>query len=88
MRTYNNLGATLNRISETGGETAKRSQALAYLTRSSEYFDRLSRDQESFVRSESKNLSVLNTRSILYPDAGFNVEIYRSISRDMNELEF
>ncbi len=88
MRAYNNVGATLYRLSLTSGETAKRSRGLAYLTRSSEYFDRLTRDRETLVRTESKNLSYLNMRAILYPTVDFEVEIYSSIPRDMKELEF
>jgi tetratricopeptide (TPR) repeat protein len=88
MRTYNNLGATLYRLSVMNGEESKRSRSLAYLTRSSEFFDRLTRDRETLVRTESKNLSYLNTRSILYPTLDFDVTIYKEIPRDMAEFGF
>ena len=58
------------------------------LTTASEFFDRLTRDRDTLVRTESKNLSFLNTRAIIYPEPGFEVEIYNEIPRDLSEIEF
>ena len=88
MRAYTNLGATLYRLSEKTGDTEKVTQALVNLTIASEYFDRITRDRNTLVRTESKNLSFLNTRAIIYPEPGFKVEIYNEIPRDLSELEF
>lgn len=86
-KTHNNLGATLFRLAERSTDNRKVSQALVNLTTSSEYFDRLTRDRETFVRTESKNLAYLNTRAIIYRDAGYDVEIYNDIPRDLAEGE-
>ncbi|MBT3275365.1 MAG: hypothetical protein HN368_19575, partial [Spirochaetales bacterium] len=88
MRAYNNLGATLFQLSERSGDTGKVTQALVNLTTSSEYFDQITRDRNTLVRTESKNLSFLNTRAIIYPEPGFEVEIYNEIPRDFTEVEF
>ncbi|MBN1686761.1 MAG: hypothetical protein JW852_08910 [Spirochaetales bacterium] len=88
MRAYTNLGATLYRLSEKSGDTTKVTHALVNLTTASEFFDRLTRDRETLVRTESKNLSFLNTRAIIYPEPGFEVEIYNEIPRDLSESEF
>ena len=88
MRAYTNLGATLYRLSEKSGDTDKVTQALVNLTIASEFFDRLTRDRDTLVRTESKNLSYLNTRAIIYPEPGFEVEIYNRIPRDLSEIEF
>ncbi len=88
MRAYTNLGATLYRLSERNGETQKMTRALVELTTASEFFDRLTRDRNTLVRTESKNLSFLDTRAIIYPEPGFDVEIYNEIPRDMTEMEF
>ena len=88
MKVYNNLGVTLVKLSERSGDEAKVSQALVNFTRSSDFFDRLTRDRETLVRTESKNLAFLNTRTVLYPESDFPPEIYKSLPRDMMDLEF
>ena len=88
MKVNNNLGVTLYYLSRQTGDTKKVSQGLVNLTRSSELYDQLSRDDETLVRSVSKNLSFINMRAILYPESEFGLEIYRNVPRDFVELEF
>lgn len=88
MKVYNNLGVTLQRLAERTGDVGKASQALVFLTRSSEYYDKLSRNPETLERSATRNLAYLNTRAIIYPGAGYEAQIYTEIPRDHADPEF
>jgi tetratricopeptide (TPR) repeat protein len=88
QKVYNNLGVAVYNISQQTGEESKVSTSLVYLMRSSEFFDRLARNQETMVRPQSKNLAYLNTRSILYPLPDFELELYNPLPRDMQDLDF
>lgn len=88
MKVYNNLGVTLNRLSEKSPDTTKYSRSLVYLTRSTEYADVLSRDFESLERSNATDLAYLNMRSILYPNARNELQIYTNLPKDMRDLLF
>ena len=88
MKVYNNLGVTLNRLSDKSQDTSKYSRSLAYLTRSTEYADILSRDFETMERSNTTDLAYLNMRSILYPDAVNELQIYTNLPKDMQDLLF
>ena len=88
MKTYNNLGVTLFALSAKSEEAGKFGEALYYLTKSSEFYDRLSRDPETLERSETINLAFLNTRALLYPLADNTPAIFPDIPRDMEDLFF
>ena len=88
MRTYNNLGVTMKRLSENVRDPDKESQALVYLTRSLEYFDRVSRNPENLTRGEARNLAYLNSRGIIYPQSDFVLQIYREIPKNLETLRF
>ena len=88
MKTYNNLGVTLQKLSESPRNLEKETDALVNLTRSSEYFDILSRDPETMERGETKNLAFLNMRGILYPQADFLPQIYMRIPKDSSAVQF
>ena len=88
MKVYNNLGVTLNRLSVRSPDQKKYSRSLAYLTRSTEYSDILTRDPETLERSAALDLAYLNTRAILYPLAENELQIYTRLPRDMEELLF
>ena len=88
MRTYNNLGVTLKRQSESRRDPQKETEALVTLTRSSEYFDIINRDPDSMRRGETKNLAYLNTRGILYPQSDFIPQIYSRIPKDIAAAQF
>jgi hypothetical protein len=82
MKVHNNLGVIMKRLAEAPQDPERESAALVELTRSSEFFDILSRDPETLERGETKNLAYLNTRGILYPSSGFSLQIYNRIPRD------
>ncbi len=88
MKVYNNLGVTLNRLSVRSPDQIKYSRSLAYLTRSTEYSDILTRDPETLERSSALDLAYLNTRAILYPLSENELQIYTRLPRDMEELLF
>ena len=88
MKTHNNLGVTLKKLSESPRNLEKETQSLVNLTRSSEFFDVLSRDPETLSRGETKNLAYLNMRGILYPQADFIPQIYRRIPKDSAAAQY
>ncbi|MEW5818401.1 MAG: tetratricopeptide repeat protein, partial [Spirochaetota bacterium] len=88
MKVYNNLGVTLNKLSERSGDPEKYSLGLVYLTRSTEYSDTLTRNPETLERTEAMNMALLNTRGVFYPRSGFELQIYNNIPRDLEELLF
>ena len=83
MKTYNNLGVTLYRLGRQRRDQDKESSALVNLTFSSEEFDMLSRDPETAERGITRNLAYLNQRGILYPESGFEPQLYLRIPIDM-----
>ncbi len=87
-KVYNNLGVTLIMLNMRNGDGRKFSEGLRYLARSTEYADILSRDPELMERTPSVQLAYLNTRSVLYPDAVNELQIYDEIPKDMDELFF
>ncbi len=87
-KVYNNVGVTLIMLNRRSGDGQKFSEGLRYLARSTEYADILSRDPELMERTPSVQLAYLNTRSVLYPDAVNELQIYDEIPKDMDELFF
>ena len=89
IKTYNNLGVTLYRLSERSErKDEKYAGGLVNLTKSAELADAYSRDPEGMERSEATNLAWLNTRGMLYPAAEFIPQIYTNIPKDMDDLVF
>ncbi|MBN2532597.1 MAG: hypothetical protein JXB88_06875 [Spirochaetales bacterium] len=91
MRTYNNLGVTIKKLSEVSRNEKKESEALVYLTKSSEYYDILDRliiDPESMERDkETRSLPYLNQKHIFYPQLNYSLSIYNTIPLDTHTLD-
>lgn len=85
MRARNNLGVALEALADRTGDTALRSRALALYSESARAWDSLTRDPDSMVRSASANLAYLNTRNSLYPEAGYEQQLYMEIDKDVLE---
>jgi len=85
MRARNNLGVTLEELTDRTGDVRYRSRALALYAESARAWDALSRDPQSMVRSSSTNLAFLNTRGSLYPDRRFEAQIFAEIDKDVLE---
>ena len=88
VRSYNNLGVTMDRLARQTGEKGKSSQGMVYLTYSSDYWDMLSRNPESLERGLTRNLAFLNTRGIIYPLADYELQIYGELPEDMEAQQF
>jgi hypothetical protein len=88
IRGYNNLGVTLNLLSEQETDAEKYSEGLYYLTLSTELAENYSRERETLVRSDSVDLAYLNVREVLYPRPEYELQIYRAIPEDLHDLLF
>jgi tetratricopeptide (TPR) repeat protein len=88
MKLYNNLGVVLHLLGERTRDTEKSSTALVYLTDSSEIYENYSRDPETMVRGDTKNLAHLNMRGILYPRPNYELQIYNAVPLDLKEPVF
>ncbi len=84
MRTYNNLGVNEKKLSQDTRNPNRESRALFYLSRSIEFYDQMTRSPETLERSLARNLGFYNSRAIMYPQAGIELEIYREIPRDLD----
>lgn len=85
MRTENNLAVTLEEIADRTGAVALRSQALALYAESARTWDQITRNPGTMVRSSSTNLAYLNTRNSLYPERGYQRQIFMEIDKDILE---
>lgn len=88
MIAHNNLGVTLNRLYLATGDPQKNADSLVQLTRSSEYFDYLTRDPETMQRSKSINLAHINMKNLLYPLTDYQLQIYRELPKDRQAAAF
>ncbi len=85
MRARNNLGVALDALAERTGDNGLRARALALYAESARAWDALTRNPVSMVRSASANLAYLNTRNSLYPERGYEAQLYMEIDKDMLE---
>jgi hypothetical protein len=83
MRAFNNLGVTEKRIAEDSRAPGKEARANYYLQRSIEFYDLLTRAPVTLVRSEARNLGFINSRALMYPQSGVQLQIYREIPLDL-----
>lgn len=85
MRTENNLAVTLEEIADRTGAVALRTQALALYAESARTWDQITRNPVTMVRSPSTNLAYLNTRNSLYPERGYQRQLFIEIDKDVLE---
>lgn len=88
MKVYNNLGVTLNRIARRSADPGRYSQALVDLTKSSESFDQLTRNPSTMEPAQTINLAFINTKAILFPMPGYQVQLYNDLPKDLQTKEF
>ncbi|MDR1931730.1 MAG: hypothetical protein LBQ57_02795 [Spirochaetales bacterium] len=88
IKTYNNLGVILYKMGERTGDVRSASRAMVLWTNSSELSENYTRERETMVRRDTKNLAYLNLRQILNPLPNYELQIYQPLPRDMNELFF
>ncbi len=88
IRVRNNLGVTQNRLGDQLGDPHKASRGMVYLTESNELAENYGRDPETAARAATTGLAELNLREVLYPRPQYELQIYRSIPRDLEDLQF
>ncbi len=85
---YNNLGVTLQVLSEQTGSSEQYSDGLVYLTQSTELAENYQRDPDTLTRTEDRNLAFLNQREALYPTPEYEFRIYNQIPEDLDDRLF
>ncbi|MDR1352264.1 MAG: tetratricopeptide repeat protein [Treponema sp.] len=92
MVARNNLGVTMEALTQRTGNPAYRAGALGLYAESSRAWDGLTRDPVTMIRSGAGefstpgiNLAYLNSRNLLYPRAGYEPELYLHIDKDVLE---
>jgi tetratricopeptide (TPR) repeat protein len=93
MIARNNMGATLEALAEQTGDNRYRSRALALYSESARAWDTLTRNPGTMIRmrpapdvaAPGVNLPYLNSRNALYPQPGFERQIFIQIDKDVLE---
>jgi tetratricopeptide (TPR) repeat protein len=93
MIARNNTGATLEALAEQTGDNRYRSRALALYSESARAWDTLTRNPDTMIRMRPApdvsvpgvNLPYLNSRNVLYPQPGFERQIFIQIDKDVLE---
>jgi tetratricopeptide (TPR) repeat protein len=92
MVVRNNLAVTLEALTKTTGNRTYRSRALGLYTESARIWDSLTRNPVTMIRagagdlsSPGMNLAFLNSRNTLYPEPGYEPQIYIEIDKDVPE---
>jgi tetratricopeptide (TPR) repeat protein len=88
----NNLGATLESLARSGGGPRYLAQAGGFYAQAVQAWDALTRNPQSMVRLGAGDLSnpgaslpYLNSRNILYPQTGYEPQLFVRIDRDVLE---
>jgi tetratricopeptide (TPR) repeat protein len=89
----NNLGVTLETLTQISGNTSYRSRALGLFSESIRAWDVLTRNPESMARMRpvkdlygpGVNLAFFNAQNILRPQPGYEPQIFMRIDRDAPE---
>ncbi|MCK5197319.1 MAG: hypothetical protein KAR21_03155, partial [Spirochaetales bacterium] len=84
MKAYNNIGVTLYGLFERTGDPSKFTAAMLSFTRSTGYFDDLSRDPDTLQRTETINLASLNQRKMLYPIPDYELQIFVDLPKHLD----
>jgi tetratricopeptide (TPR) repeat protein len=92
MVARNNMGVTLEALTERTGDNRYRSRALGLYTESARAWDALTRNPETMIRfgaadlsTPGINLAYLNSRNALYPEQNYEPQIYPQIDKDVLE---
>jgi tetratricopeptide (TPR) repeat protein len=92
MVTQNNLGAAMEALTITTGVPSYRARALGLYAESDRAWDALTRNPDTMVRAGAGELSTpginmayLNSRNLLYPQPGYEPQLYVKIDRDVLE---
>ncbi|MCL2373722.1 MAG: tetratricopeptide repeat protein [Treponema sp.] len=94
MIAQNNLGVTLEALTERTGDNSFRARAQGLYTDSARAWDILTRNPQTMIRmlpapdiyGPSVNPAFMNIRNNLNPEPGFNSHFFRRIDMDMFEI--
>ncbi|MDR2500554.1 MAG: tetratricopeptide repeat protein [Treponema sp.] len=92
MAARNNMGVTLDALTNRTGDMGYRSEALGMYAESMRAWDTLTRNPKTMIRSGAGELSApgishayLNSQNTLYPKTGYDPLIYMRIDKDVLE---
>ncbi|MDR0999052.1 MAG: tetratricopeptide repeat protein [Treponema sp.] len=95
MRARNNMGVVLEALTGITGNDRYRAQALGYYSESARAWDTLTRNPETMIRpfagelsTPGKGLPNLNVQNLLYPQSGYEAQIFPEIDKDVLEPSF
>ncbi|MDR1635786.1 MAG: tetratricopeptide repeat protein [Treponema sp.] len=95
MRARNNMGVVLETLTGITGDNRYRAQALGYYSESARAWDTLSRNPDTMIRPFAGELSTpgkgrpnLNIQNLLYPQSGYEAQIFPEIDKDVLEPSF
>ncbi|MDR3147976.1 MAG: tetratricopeptide repeat protein, partial [Treponema sp.] len=91
MIARNNMGATLEALSQRSGRPAPyRAQAFGLYAQAIQAWDSLTRNPNTMIRlgagdlsNPGGNLPYLNSRNLLYPQTGYEAQIFPQIDKDI-----
>jgi tetratricopeptide (TPR) repeat protein len=93
MIVQNNMGVTLEALTERTGNPRYRAQALGFYTQSSQAWDALTRNPTTMMRmgaggdlsTPGTSPAYLNSRNVLYPQPGYEPKLIPQIDKDVLE---
>jgi tetratricopeptide (TPR) repeat protein len=85
MMARNNAGVAHEALAEQTGSQRYRSRAMSLYAEASRAWDSLTRNPQTMIRSGSIPLPQLNSRNTLYPQPGYEPQIFPLIDRDVLE---
>ncbi|MDR3341286.1 MAG: tetratricopeptide repeat protein [Treponema sp.] len=92
MVARNNMGVTLEALTERTGDNKHRSNALGFYTESSRAWDAITRNPTTMVRVGAGDLATpginrafINARNALHPESGYEPQLYLQIDKDVLE---
>jgi tetratricopeptide (TPR) repeat protein len=85
MVARNNMGVTMEALAGRTGNPRYQAEAMALYSESARAWDALTRNPETMIRSTGTNLAFLNSRNILYPQAGYDPRLFNQIDKDVLE---
>jgi tetratricopeptide (TPR) repeat protein len=85
MMAQNNAGVANEALADQTGDRRYRTRAMALYVEASRAWDARTRDPRTMIRSGSKPLPFLNSRNSLYPEPGYEPQIFIRIDREVQE---
>ena len=85
MMAQNNAGVANESLADQTGDRRYRTRAMALYVEASRAWDARTRDPRTMIRSGSKPLPFLNSRNTLYPETGYEPQIFIRIDREVQE---